>query len=202
MPIVKAASQKRLGLNLDTKLTFNDHINENIGKAIIAVGLLRKLQYFLRRSSLLTIYISFVRLHLDYGDVIYDQTSNATFSSKVESMQFNAALAITGVNRDSVPEKLYQGLEPEYLHDRRWMRRLCLFYKVLLNKVPKYIYRFILSFRHSFRNPNLFTSFTCRTGYFKNSFLPSVINDWNKLDPKIRNSTTYLSFKKGPNKFY
>ena len=117
-------------------------------------------------------------------------------------MQFNAALAITGVNRDSAPEKLYQGLEPEYLHDRRWMRRLCLFYKVLLNKVPKYIYRFILSFRHSFRNPNLFTSFTCRTGYFKNSFLPSVINDWNKLDPKIRNSTTYLSFKKGPNKFY
>ena len=163
MPIVKAASQKRLGLNLDTKLTFNDHINENIGKAIIAVGLLRKLQYFLRRSSLLTIYISFVRLHLDYGDVIYDQTSNATFSSKVESMQFNAALAITGVNRDSVPEKLYQGLEPEYLHDRRWMRRLCLFYKVLLNKVPKYIYRFILPFRHSLRNPNLFTSFTCRT---------------------------------------
>ena len=117
-------------------------------------------------------------------------------------MQFNAALAITGVNRDSVPEKLYQGLEPEYLHDRRWMRRLCLFYKVLLIKVPKYIYRFILPFRHSFRNPNLFTSFTCRNEYFKSSFLPSVINDWNKLDPKIRNSTTYLNFKKCPNKFY
>ena len=137
------------------------------------------MQCFLPRSSLLTIYISFVRPHLDYGDVIYDQPSNATFSSKVESMQFNAALAITGVNRDSAPEKLYQGLEPDYPHGRRWMRRLWLFYKVLLNKVPKYIYRFILLFRHAFRNPNLFTSFTCRTEYFKNSFFPSVINHWN-----------------------
>ena len=157
---------------------------------------------FLPRSSLLTIYKSFIRPHLDHGDVIYDQPSNANFSIKIESTQFNAALAIRGVITCSAPEKLYQELGLEYLHDRRWMRRLCLFYKVLLNKVPKYIYRFILPFRHAFRNPNLFTSFTCRTEYFKNSFFPSAINDWNILDPKIRNCTTYLSFKKCPNKFY
>ena len=46
MPIVKTTSQKRLGLNLDTKLTFNDHINKKIGKAIKGAGLLRKLQRF------------------------------------------------------------------------------------------------------------------------------------------------------------
>ena len=75
------------------------------------------------------------------------------------------------------------------------MRRLCLIYKVLLNKVPKCIYELIPPFRHSFRNPNSFTSLTCRTDYFKNSFFLSVINDWNKLDPKIRNPTFYLNFK-------
>ena len=71
--------------------------------------------------------------------------------------------------------KNYQELGLEYLHDRRWMRRLCLFYKVFFNKVPKYIYELIPPFRHSFRNPNSFTSFTCRTVYFKNSFFPSLI---------------------------
>ena len=75
------------------------------------------------------------------------------------------------------------------------MRRLRSFYKVLLNKVPRYICELIPPFTHSFRNPNSFTSFTCRTKYFQNFFFRSVINDWNKLDPKIRNSISYLSFK-------
>ena len=50
----------------------------------------------LPRSSLLTIYKSFVRPHLHYGDVIYDQPNNPRLSDKIESVQYNAALAITG----------------------------------------------------------------------------------------------------------
>ena len=42
---------------------------------------------FLPRSSLLTVYKSFKKPHLDYADVISDQPSNATFSSKIESVQ-------------------------------------------------------------------------------------------------------------------
>ena len=34
--------------------------------------------------------------HLDYADVIYDQPHNESFCSKIESIQYNAALAITG----------------------------------------------------------------------------------------------------------
>ena len=76
------------------------------------------------------------------------------------------------------------------------MRRLCLLYKVLSNKFPKYINELMPPIRHSFRN-NLsqFTSFSCRTEYFKNLFFPCVVNDWNKLDPKIRNSTSNLIFR-------
>ena len=85
------------------------------------VGLLHKLQCFLPSPSLLTIYKSFIRSHLNYGDVIYDQPSNATFSCKIESIQYNAALAITG---GSSREKLSQELGLEYLYGRRWMRCL------------------------------------------------------------------------------
>ena len=129
MPIIKTTSQNHRGLNLDGELTLNDHINEKIGKAMKGAGLLRKLQCFLPRSSLLKIYKSFIRLHLDYGDVIHDQPSNGTFSSKIESTQYNVALPITGAIRDWSREKLYQELELEYLHHRRWMRLLCLFTK-------------------------------------------------------------------------
>ena len=31
--------------------------------------------------------------------------------------------------------------------------------------------------------------------FFKNSFFPSTIIEWNKLDPEIRNSASFYSFK-------
>ena len=74
------------------------------------------------------------------------------------------------------------------------LSRLFLFYKALSSKVPKYIYELIPPARQSYRNPNWFTAFSCRTEYFKNSFFQYVIIYWNKLDSKILNSTSYLSF--------
>ena len=59
-------------------------------------GLIRKLQPILPRTSLLTIYKSIIRPHLDYGDVVYDQPSNDAVSNKLGTVQHNAALAITG----------------------------------------------------------------------------------------------------------
>ena len=38
-------------------------------------------------------------------------------------------------------------------------------------------------------------SFNCRTEYFKNSFFPNVITEWNKLDIKIKSMTSYTAFK-------
>ena len=61
-------------------------------------------------GPLLTIYKSYVRPYLDYDDVIYDQQYNF-FHQKLESIQYNAALAITGAIKGSSKEKLGLGLE-------------------------------------------------------------------------------------------
>ena len=50
----------------------------------------------LPRITLLSVYKAFIRLHLDYTDVVYDQPNNESFCNKIESIQYNAALAITG----------------------------------------------------------------------------------------------------------
>ena len=44
---------------------------EKISKACKGIDVIRKLHYVLPRHSLLTIYKSFIRPHLDYGDIIY-----------------------------------------------------------------------------------------------------------------------------------
>ena len=58
---------------------------------------------------------SFIRPHLDYGDTVYDQTYNNSFHQKLESIQYNTALAITGAIRGTSSEKLYQELGLESL---------------------------------------------------------------------------------------
>ena len=80
------------------------------------------MNFLLPRSSLLTIYKSFIRPHLDCSDVIYDQPNNSRLSDKIESVQYNAALPITGAIRGTSEEKLYQDVGLESLKDRRWLR--------------------------------------------------------------------------------
>ena len=63
--------QKHLGLLLDPKLSFDEHIQFILIKARKIIRLIRKLQPIIPRAALLTIYKSFLRPHLDYGDVIY-----------------------------------------------------------------------------------------------------------------------------------
>ena len=131
-----------------------EHLKNILNKVNETIGLLRKLQNILPREPLLTIYKSFVRPHLDYGDVIHDQHYNNSFHQKLESMQYNAALAITGAIRGSSREKLYQELGLESLKQRRWFRKLCYFFKITKNQSPKYLFDKIPTTRTAYRTRN------------------------------------------------
>ena len=49
----------------------------------------------LLKQFLITIYKSFIRPHLDYGDIVYDRAFNELLNKNLESIQCNAAMAIT-----------------------------------------------------------------------------------------------------------
>ena len=85
----------------------------------------KSMENCLLKPTLLQIYKSFVRPHLDYGDIIYDKAFIGYFQKKLESIQYNAALAITGAIRGTSREKIYSELGLESLQDRRWYRKLC-----------------------------------------------------------------------------
>ena len=69
-PVHQGQLQKHLGLFLNPKLSFDKHIQCILIKTRKIIGLIRKLQPIIPRAALLTIYKSFLRPHLDYGDVI------------------------------------------------------------------------------------------------------------------------------------
>ena len=122
-------SQKHLGLHLDSKLSFDIHIKTILTKVNRIIGLLWKFQQVLPRTSLITIYKAFIRPHLDYVDVIFDQAFDNSFHQRLESIQYNAALAITETIRGTSRESLYQELGFESLQSRRWFRNYLSFTK-------------------------------------------------------------------------
>ena len=67
---------------------------------------------------------------MDRADVVYDQPSTDVFSKKLETAQYNAALAIMGAIKSTSREKLCQELGLEYLRQKRWMRLLCFLTKL------------------------------------------------------------------------
>ena len=82
IPVARAYCQKLLGMHLDNKLNFNQHIKEKIFKANKVIGIIRKLHETLQITSFVTIYKSFVRVHLDLCDIIYDQSNSKSFVTK------------------------------------------------------------------------------------------------------------------------
>ena len=107
--------QKHLDIFHDARLTFEEHLKLITTKVNKTTGLLRKLQKNLPRPVLMTMYKAFVRPYLDYGDINYDEVYNETFHQKLESIQYNSCLALSGAIRGSSREKRYHELGLESL---------------------------------------------------------------------------------------
>ena len=131
--------QKHLGFILDEKLSFNQHIDNAISKINTGISVIKKLRYSLTRNSLITIYKAFLRSLIDYGDLIYDQPQNESFCEKIESVQYKAALAITGAIQGTSRDKIYHELGFESLKSRRWYKRLTCMFKIMRNEAPDYL---------------------------------------------------------------
>ena len=125
--VTKLDKHKHLGLVLDSKLPFLSYNNAAISISRKALRLLKFLSKYLSREALNSLYTIYIRPHLDYGDVIYHnpnkddslQCHGNALMQKLESVQYSAALAITGVWRGTSREKIYCELGWESLYSRK-----------------------------------------------------------------------------------
>ena len=81
-PVKSSQKHKHLGMILDSNLSYEHHIKSILNKVNKTIGLLRKFQPRPPRHFLITIYKTFVRPHLDYGEVIYGRASNESFDQR------------------------------------------------------------------------------------------------------------------------
>ena len=194
--VERATYQKHLGIILDEKRNFKQHVDNAILKINKGISVIKKLCHSLPRKSLITIYKAFLRPLIDYGDIIYDQPQNESLCEKIESAQYKAALAITDAIQGTSREKIYQELGLESLKNRRWYKRLSCMFKIMNEEAPKYLTNLIPKSQQTIATRNSNTpNFYCRTDCFKNSFFPSTLKDWLSLYVSIRNSESITIFK-------
>ena len=192
-------SQKHLGSVLDHCLSFEGYLKMILNKVNKTI----ELQNILPRSALLTIYKTCIRPHFHYDDIIYDQASKVSFHQKLELLQYNACLVITGAIRGTSKEKLYKELGLESLQLCHWCRKLSCFYKLFNSEHPHYLFKLISSGSSGYvtRNMHNISFFKTRHTFLKNSFFLSTIIEWNKLDQNMRNSSSFNIFRKSILKF-
>ena len=99
-------------------------IESKFTKCSKIIGLIKKISLTVSRKSLLTICKSFVRPSFDYADIVYDKPLNKSSKRKIEMVQYNAELIITGAFKGTSRDKIYQELGLESLADRRCTRKL------------------------------------------------------------------------------
>ena len=77
--MTQSTTQKHLGMLLYAKLDFQGHLTKIYMTVNKTTALSHKLHHTLPRLPLLTIYKSFIRPYLDYGNIKYDQAYTASF---------------------------------------------------------------------------------------------------------------------------
>ena len=128
---------------------------------------------------------------------------------KLESIQYNACLAITEARRDISKGKLNQELGLESFQLRRWYRKLGMIYKIFKSKSPLYLFKLIpgKTFSCVTRNADNVRYFNINHNFYKNSFFTSSIIEWNNIDPNLHNlgifKNNILKFvRPKPNSFF
>jgi hypothetical protein len=195
----KVEAHKHLGITFNDKLTWTHHINNIFTSANVKLILLSKLKFILDRKTLFTLYTSFIRPCLEYGNIIWNNLSE-TDSDKLESVQRRAMRIITGCITRTSTQLLYEETNLEKLAKRRERSILLFFHKIINNNTPDYLQEMkpdINVNRHgrNLRSSNNFTLPYCRINRYQDSFLPTAINLWNQLDEDVRNIFCYNSFK-------
>ena len=151
-------------------------------------------------------YKSLVRPHLEYCDIIFHLPEIVnppplgitlpTLMMKLESVQYQAALAVNGAWKGSSRVKLYEDIGWESLSDRRWCKRILHVHKIVRGKTPKYLYEKLPPNRRNVINlPYVFQEIRCRTDRYLKSFYPNAVTNWNSIITNFEELPSFYSLK-------
>ena len=103
--IEKSDVEKDLGVHIDSKLKFTEHINLSVKKANQKLGIIRRNFHYLDKEAFTTLYKSIVRPHLEYTSTVWS-TINKKDAASIENTQRRATKLIREISHLPYSQRL------------------------------------------------------------------------------------------------
>ena len=189
--------EKDLGVIIDSELTFEEHIFSKIKKANSIVGLISRSFEYLSPEMFRTLYIAFVRPHLEYAQAVWCPRLIKHINA-IEGVQRRATRLVCRY-RDYPYEDRLRLLKLPSLKTRRQIGDMVEVYKHLhtydkLATSKKFVLRKRPQRQHDHELQRNFADDGLR-GYQTNSLFYRSIDQWNGLNAHVVAAKSVESFK-------
>lgn len=96
----RSNSVKYLGIVMDDKVNWSQHITAVSSKVSQSIGVLYKIKRYINKNTLLLLYYAFIHSHLQYGIINWGRASQ-THLQHLQTLQNRALRVITGISKYS-----------------------------------------------------------------------------------------------------
>ena len=194
----EVSSFKYLGIVINNRLNWQDHVDQMFSKINKKLGLLKRIRYCLPLDARLMFFNSYVLPLFDYADIVWGDRGNSTLMLQLQSLHNKAAKIILDLPIGSSASEALNKLKWKTLARRRAEHRAIFIYKCLNNL---FSHRFNIEFnrdKHEYntRCKNNIRKSASRRNWGHWTSINFASNDWNKLDLSIRQSPSLASFKR------
>ncbi len=200
-------SYKYLGIMVDSKLSFDKNTEYIYSKVIKRIGVLGKSRFFLSQELALYLYKQLILPLLDYGDVLYDGTSQKN-SHVIQKLQNAAFRRILKAPKLTPTQCLHDDLGMDRLHIRREKHICTEMYKIVHEIHPislkSYVQMLDNVSNRVTRQSSALALYICkpRLELTKRSFFYRGPILWNNLPVYVQEAPTLECFKKLLNTWY
>ena len=192
--IKRVSKTKLLGVMIDEKLTWENHIEEIvIPKVLKGLRMIRTLRPILNLSQRVKVYESLVLPHFDYCSTVWGNCGSV-LRGKLQKLQNRAARIITFSGYEVRSSDILSFLGWYDLETRRKNQKCSFMYKVMNDLVPSYLRELFViinqTHEHNLRCSDINLKIPQpHTNYLKRSFAYSGAVLWNDVP---------LAFKQAP----
>ena len=197
IPLTYVNSVKYLGILITSNLSWSKHISSLHLKASRLIGMLyRKFYKNAETSTLLQLYVSFIRPHLEYCSAVWDPYLVKDVEILERTQKFGLKMCLKNWSSDYT--NLLTAAKIPTLSSRRSQARLTHMFKTIhehtdFPDVP--IERRTFHYHSRSDNSLAIKPFQCRCSQFLNSFFPRTSTQWNSLPTSVVSQPAISAFK-------
>jgi len=194
---------KYLGMQLDSNLKWESHVEYMCAKVRQRLGVLRRIRDYLDEETALRLYNALVMPLIDYCDATYSTCSSKCLK-KIERLMLRGGRIILNVPYDTPSIVILQRLKWLTLKERTDYHKCIQMYKCLNFMSPTYLSDMFEQVNHEYstRNSCNLKIKLCNTQMGQRSFTYIGATLWNYLPHNIRSASSLNVFKQNLLKYF